>query len=81
MSTSAIARMNLYLHGAKDVQIMHGDTLRDPKFLEKRKLKTFTCVLANPPFGKDKWGAAQFESDPFGRNFWGNPSDSSADFA
>lgn len=81
MSTSAIARMNLYLHGAKDVQIMHGDTLRDPKFLEKRKLRTFTCVLANPPFGKDKWGAAQFESDPFGRNFWGNPSDSSADFA
>ena len=81
LSTSAIARMNLYLHGAKDVQIMHGDTLRDPKFLEKRKLKTFTCVLANPPFGKDKWGAAQFESDPFGRNFWGNPSDSSADFA
>ena len=81
MSTSAIARMNLYLHGAKDVQILHGDTLRDPKFLEKRKLKTFTCVLANPPFGKDKWGAAQFESDPFGRNFWGSPSDSSADFA
>lgn len=81
MSTSAIARMNLYLHGAKDVQIMHGDTLRDPKFLERRKLRTFTCVLANPPFGKDKWGAAQFEADPFGRNFWGNPSDSSADFA
>lgn len=81
LSTSAIARMNLYLHGAKDVQIMHGDTLRDPKFLEKRKLRTFTCVLANPPFGKDKWGAAQFENDPFGRNFWGNPSDSSADFA
>lgn len=26
MSTSAIAQMNLYLHGAKDVQIMHGDT-------------------------------------------------------
>lgn len=81
MSTSAIARMNLYLHGAKDVQIMHGDTLRSPKFLEKRKLKTFTCVLANPPFGKDKWGAAQFESDAFGRNFWGSPSDSNADFA
>ncbi len=80
LSTSAIARMNLYLHGARDVQIMHGDTLRDPKFLEKRKLKTFTCVLANPPFGKDRWGAAQFESDPFGRNFWGSPSDSSADF-
>ncbi len=28
LSTSAISRMNLYLHGAKDVQIMQGDTLR-----------------------------------------------------
>lgn len=81
LSTSAIARMNLYLHGAKDVQIRQGDTLRNPLFIEKRKLQTFNCVLANPPFGMDKWGAAQFESDPYGRNFWGSPSDSNADFA
>lgn len=81
LSTSAIARMNLYLHGAKDVQVKQGDTLRNPLFLEKGKLKTFDCVLANPPFGMEKWGAAQFESDPYGRNMWGCPSDSSADFA
>ena len=81
LSTSAIAKMNLYLHGAKDVQIKQGDTLRNPLFLENGKLKTFDCVLANPPFGKDKWGAAQFESDIYGRNFWGSPTDSSADFA
>ena len=81
LSTSAIARMNLYLHGAKDVQIKQGDTLRNPLFLENNKLKTFNCVLANPPFGLDKWGAVQFESDRYGRNFWGTPSDSNADFA
>ena len=81
LSTSAIARMNLYLHGAKDVQIKQGDTLRNPLFLEKGRLKTFDCVLANPPFGMEKWGAAQFESDQYGRNMWGCPSDSSADFA
>ena len=81
LSTSAIARMNLYLHGAKDVQVKQGDTLRNPLFLEKGKLKTFDCVLANPPFGMEKWGAGQFESDQFGRNMWGCPSDSSADFA
>ena len=63
LSTSAIARMNLYLHGAKDVQVKQGDTLRNPLFLEKGKLKTFDCVLANPPFGMKKWGAGQFESD------------------
>ena len=81
LSTSAIARMNLYLHGAKDVQIKKGDTLRDPLFLEKGKLRTFDCVLANPPFGMKKWGALQFESDRYGRNIWGCPNDSRADFA
>lgn len=81
LSTSAIARMNLYLHGAKDVQIRQGDTLRNPLFLDKGKLRTFDCVLANPPFGMEKWGAGQFESDMYGRNMWGCPSDSNADYA
>ncbi len=81
LSTSAIARMNLYLHGAKDVKILKGDTLRNPLFLDGGRLKTFDCVLANPPFGLDKWGSAQFEKDQFGRNLWGCPPDSSADFA
>ncbi len=81
LSTSAIARMNLYLHGAKDVQIMQGDTLRDPKFLAGNTLKKFDCVLANPPFGMKKWGAKQFESDKYGRNIWGTPKDTCADFA
>lgn len=81
LSTSAIARMNLYLHGAKDVQVKQGDTLRNPLFLEKNQLKTFDCVLANPPFGMEKWGAEQFENDQYGRNIWGCPSDSNADFA
>ena len=81
LSTSAIARMNLYLHGAKDIQIRQGDTLRDPLFLEHGRLRAFDCVLANPPFGLEKWGAEQFESDKYGRNFWGSPTDSNADFA
>lgn len=81
LSTSAIARMNLYLHGARDVQVKQGDTLRDPLFLDKGRLKTFDCVLANPPFGLEKWGAAQFENDKYGRNIWGAPTDSNADFA
>ena len=81
LSTSAIARMNLYLHGAKDVQIRQGDTLRDPKFIEKGKLQTFNCVLANPPFSLKEWGAKQFSSDKYGRAIWGTPSDNCADYA
>lgn len=81
LSTSAIARMNLYLHGAKDVQIMQGDTLRTPLFLDRGKIKKFDCVLANPPFGMEKWGSSQFENDQYGRNIWGCPNDSCADYA
>ena len=81
LSTSAIARMNLFLHGCKDFNVIQGDTLRTPKFLSRGKLKTFNCVIANPPFSLDKWGAQQFESDAYGRNLWGCPSDSNGDFA
>lgn len=81
LSTSAIARMNLFLHGGKDFKIIQGDTLRDPKFLKAGKVQQFDCVIANPPFGLDGWGSLQFENDPYGRNIWGCPSDSSADWA
>lgn len=81
LSTSAIAKMNLFLHGAHDFKIMQGDTLRQPSFVAHGKLQTFNCVLANPPFSLEKWGSTQFESDKYGRNLWGCPSDSSADFA
>ncbi len=81
LATSAIARMNLFLHGAKDFKIVQGDTLRSPKFLRGGKVQKFDCVIANPPFGLDKWGADQFASDAYGRNIWGTPSDSSADYA
>ncbi len=81
LSTSAIARMNLFLHGAKDFKIIQGDTLRDPKFLRAGKVQKFDCVIANPPFSLDSWGAKQFASDPHGRNIWGSPSDSNGDFA
>ncbi len=81
LSTSAIARMNLFLHGGKDFKVVQGDTLRDPKFLRAGKVQQFDCVIANPPFGLDHWGADRFESDPYGRNIWGCPSDSSADWA
>lgn len=81
LATSAIGRMNLFLHGARDFKVIQGDTLRSPGFLEKGSLKTFDCVIANPPFSLKNWGAGAFASDIFGRNMWGCPSDSCADFA
>ncbi len=81
LATSAIARMNLFLHGAKDFKVLQGDTLRSPHFLERGSLKNFDCVVANPPFSLKNWGADQFSSDIYGRNIWGTPSDSNGDYA
>ncbi|MDL2292509.1 N-6 DNA methylase [Acholeplasma sp. OttesenSCG-928-E16] len=81
LATSAIARMNLFLHGAKDFKVLQGDTLRDPKFLRAGKVQKFDCTIANPPFSLDKWGSDQFATDAYGRNIWGCPTDSNADFA
>ena len=81
LTTSSIARINLFLHGVEDFQIVRGDTLRNPAFFEGDHLAAFDCVIANPPFSLKKWGRNIWEKDPFGRNFAGLPTDNSADFA
>lgn len=81
LATSAIARMNLFLHGAQDFKVTQGDTLRSPNYLNRGELATFDCVIANPPFSLKNWGAEQFASDVYGRNLWGSPTDSNADYA
>ena len=81
LTTSSIARMNLFLHGIEDFQIVRGDTLRNPAFFDGDHLANFDCVIANPPFSLEKWGEEQWINDPFGRNFAGLPPSSSGDFA
>ncbi len=81
LTTSAIARMNLFLHGAADFQVVRGDTLRQPAFFSGDNLATFDCVIANPPFSLEKWGNEVWTSDPYGRNFAGMPPAKSGDYA
>ena len=81
LTTSAIARMNLFLHGAADFQVVRGDTLRNPAFFTGDQLATFDCVIANPPFSLEKWGEEVWASDPYGRNFAGMPPSKSGDYA
>lgn len=81
LTTSSIARMNLFLHGAEDFRIERGDTLRQPAFYSGDNLSTFDCVIANPPFSLKSWGDDVWINDPFGRHFAGLPPTSSADFA
>lgn len=81
LTTSGIARINLFLHGIEDFEIVRGDTLRQPAFFEGDRLATFDCVIANPPFSLERWGEEMWATDPFGRNFAGVPPRKSGDFA
>jgi type I restriction enzyme M protein len=79
--TSSIARMNMFLHGIEEFDIVRGDTLVNPAFIEKDKLKKFNVILANPPYSIKSWNKKSFENDPFGRNIWGTPPQGCADYA
>lgn len=81
LTTSSIARMNLFLHGAEDFRIERGDTLRNPAFYVGDSLASFDCVIANPPFSLQKWGDDVWLNDPYGRNFAGLPPAKTGDFA
>jgi type I restriction enzyme M protein len=83
LTTAAVARMNLFLHGIDDFAVERGDTLRNPVFTEASTggLATFDAVIANPPFSLEQWGREIWETDPWGRAFAGLPTDSNADMA
>ena len=79
--TSAIARMNLYLHGIHDFSIVNDDTLQRPAFVKGGRVQQFNVVLANPPYSIKAWNREAFEHDKFGRNFLGTPPQDCADYA
>lgn len=79
--TSAIARMNMFMHGIEEFQIVRGDTLASPAFLENDELKKFNVILANPPYSIKSWDQKSFANDPYGRNIWGTPPQKQADYA
>ena len=79
--TSGIARMNLFLHGVEDFQIIRGDTLADPKHIEGDQLRKFDVILANPPYSIKQWDREAWTQDKWGRNFLGTPPQGRADYA
>ncbi|MDD5489296.1 MAG: class I SAM-dependent DNA methyltransferase [Candidatus Moranbacteria bacterium] len=81
LTTSSIARMNMFLHGVEDFHIVRGDTLRKPAFYDGDNLATFDCVIANPPFSLKKWGDDLWMNDSYGRNFAGVPPTGNGDLA
>ena len=81
-STWALAKMNMFLHGEDNHRIEWGDTLRNPKLLNKdESLMHFDIVTANPPFSLEKWGHDEAEHDRWGRFRRGIPPKTKGDYA
>ena len=79
--TSAIARINMFMHNVDEFLIVQGDTLDSPQILENDELKKFDVIMANPPYSVKKWSQSKWMNDPFGRNIWGTPPQGCADYA
>jgi type I restriction enzyme M protein len=79
--TSAIARMNMFIHGFEDFHIVRGDTLANPAFTENDRVKQFDICLANPPYSINKWNREAWKHDPWNRNIYGTPPQGCADYA
>lgn len=79
--TSAIARINMFMHNVDEFLIVQGDTLDNPQILENDELKKFDVIMANPPYSVKRWNQQKWTSDPFGRNIWGTPPQGCADYA
>ena len=81
IGTWAICKMNMLLHGISGARIEKGDTIREPKLLQKGKLIEYDVVIANPPFSLKNWGVESAGNDAFGRFRYGLPPQSYGDFA
>ncbi len=65
-SSFAIARMNMVLHDMEG-EIVRGNTMTNPKFLDGGSLRQFDIVVTNPMWNQDNFAPADYESDPFER--------------
>jgi len=81
-SSFAIARMNMVLHDMEG-EIVRGNTMTNPKFLDGSSLKQFDIVVTNPMWNQDNFEPASYENDPFERfsGRGGYAPGSSADWA
>jgi type I restriction enzyme M protein len=80
ITTWAICKMNMILHGVTHADIQKGDTIRDPKNREKDgSLKQFDRIMANPPFSLKNWGEDEVSEDT--RFIYGIPPKSYGDLA
>jgi len=82
ISTWAICKMNMLLHGLSSARLEKGDTLRGPKLIrEDGRIMEFDIVIANPPFSLKNWGYEEAQHDPYRRFRFGIPPKGYGDYA
>jgi len=81
-ATSALARMNMYLHDCPSAEIWKDNTLSGPHFKDGSALKTFDFAVANPPFSMKAWSnGIKPAEDVFKRFPYGIPPEKNGDYA
>jgi len=82
VTTAGLARMNMILHDFPTANILSGNTLAAPKFLDGHQLRTYDYVVANPPFSDKAWSTGLTPAnDPYQRFTWGEPPTKQGDYA
>ena len=82
VTTAGLARMNMILHDFPTANVLSGNTLSNPKFLDGEQLRTYDYVVANPPFSDKTWSTGLTPStDPYQRFQWGEPPGKQGDYA
>lgn len=83
ISTYAIGKINMFLHGLDGADLQRGDTLTEPKFLTPAgTMKTFDIVVANFPYSIKEWPYEKFKNDRYGRHDgYDIPPSKNADYA
>lgn len=84
VTTTALAKMNMILHGNPTADIAPGgdSSLSDPFFKSGTELKTFDFTVANPPFSFKSWKSGfNPNEDIYGRFDYGVPPTRKGDYA
>lgn len=82
LSTFAIAKINMFLHGLDSADIRRGDTLANPQFLNQQGgLQSYDIVVANFPYSIKDYEWEAFKTK-FGRlDGYDAPPNKNADYA
>lgn len=83
-ATSALAKMNMILHGVETAEVEQDNTLSSPYFKNEgtKDLKQFDFVVANPPFSNKSWTTGlDPKNDIYDRFSYGVPPEKNGDYA